>query len=367
MITQTYHRNAVYGSWRRALADAESDPEPVVYRLSPLADLQWRAAIEWAGQYEVALHGIGDPTERTLRYFACGEQDVSTGMCETSAQGIAQIASRAADEGLNVLCQVHHHPFAARRSEETWDPDATFSLSAVDYRLLEQLSSDILSDVLEFEETFRNGSVVLRISDATELEMGGQRYSLMDQGSAEVTICDAQMKRFRGVGDVFVGVTGSDGLIHGKVLRTEICSDCTKPVRRTMHPLQIEIYGTNLPEQYQEDAFVPEDWEQLLDDRVSTGWGLWRGRRGRKTSYHYGDCWEPEGGRHDKAPRKTAPTRRHPRATIGRLRGCVRDLERGDVAGCENLHDEIRELAQRLHEMTMEGSEIDDCDGGSPA
>lgn len=366
MITQRVKRKMSGSTWMSILGDAETDPDPVAYRISPLADLQWRAAIEWAGHYEVALHGVGDPAARTLLYFACGEQDVSTGMCETSSQGIAQIASRASEDGLRVLCQVHHHPFAARNAADEWDPDARFSLSSVDYHLLDQLSADLLSDVLEIEEIFRSASVTLRISDATELQMGGQRYSVMDQGSAEMTICNAELKSFRGVGDVFVGVTASDGLIHGKVLRTRICGDCAQPVRRTLHPLLIEIDGTDLAPAYQKEAFVPDDWEQVLDDAVNLQWVFGRRKRshGKKTVDYggeYADGW------YDTGSKGVGSTRKYRRSTVSRLRRCVRELEREDVAECDDLRDEIRELAARLDELTAAGSEIDDCDSGPSA
>jgi hypothetical protein len=352
-------------TWRGGVpADFEESDEPIVYRLSPRAEMQWRESLEWAnrhGSCELALHGVGDPATRTVMYFACGEQEVSSASCETSPEGIAKIALQAANDELCVLCQVHHHPFAARRADDEWDPDARFGLSGVDYDLIEQLATDLLSEVLESHNSYVRMPVTLRVSDDTELRMNGNRFSIMDEGSAEVTFSNVELQSSRSVGDVFVAVTASDGLPHGKALRTEICDWCGKAVRKTLHPLELKLDGTDLPDVYQADAFDADRWWETLDDVIERYW-IVSANNYEPQQAAAGGTWGYTKPAKTKARRRKKNNNWQSKQAVNRLRRCIRDVERGQFEDQPEIVSELHELSEELAELTLaeSGSESDD-------
>lgn len=254
------------GSARRLNATQSS--EPVVYELSPLADLQWHHTVEWAEQHgrcEVALHGVGDPATRRVHYFACGLQRACGALCETLAPGVEAIARAAGEAGLRMLCQVHHHPSYVQRRSPGGTP--RFFLSGTDIELLDALARDLASGVMRVEPTYQRGSVAVRTGERTHLQLDGRRFELAIEPETRLVLSGGKVETMRGVAEVFVAVTGSDGNLHGKVLRSEICQDCGAPVERWLHPLELHITDS-FDEQYLATAFDAGAWAEELDEKV---------------------------------------------------------------------------------------------------
>lgn len=251
-----------------ARLDAARSDEPICYQLSPLAELQWRATVDWAelhGGCEVALHGVGDPATRRVCYFACGRQRVSGALCETLPDGVAEIAQAAASADLRMLCQVHHHPASVQR--RTQQGAVRFFLSGTDLDLLAALARDLASGVLLFEPAWRRGSVTLRTGERTELRTDGRRFELALEPGTRLTIAGAELESLRAVAEVFVAVTGSDGSLHGRALRTEICQDCGGQIKRSLHPLSLRVTA-DFGEQHLAAAFDARAWTEELDEKV---------------------------------------------------------------------------------------------------
>ncbi|MEA3401168.1 MAG: hypothetical protein U9R79_08005 [Armatimonadota bacterium] len=310
------------------LPDAARSEEPVIYRLSPLADAQWRATFDWAnhnGRCEVALHAVGDPSTRTILYLACGEQDVSSAICSTRPQGVAEVARQAATDKLRVLGQAHHHPMTARMCEEQWDPHARFFLSRTDYVLLDQLSTDLSSGVAQFERVSRQGPMLMRAGQAPELTIGGRRFRLKVEAGTEITSAGMTAEGVRPVTHVFVAVTGSDGLLHGEALRTELCSLCFQTTRRSLHPLELRTQSDGLPSQYAAAAFDRSAWEALLDRRVRRA-AYWTSapRAGRQTTYS-GGCRRRSRQKRDRREPSPPALRHDLERKICRLQGLVQE------------------------------------------
>ncbi|HDP89002.1 MAG TPA: hypothetical protein ENN42_03470 [Thioalkalivibrio sp.] len=272
-VTWPYNADYAQSGWTRGTTtttrlDAVRSEEAIRYELSPLAHLQWRGAVEWAeahGAIEVALHGVGDPATRRLCYFACGRQRASAGLCETLPSGIDEIARDAAAANLRMLCQVHHHPRSVQHRSDRIPP--RFFLSGTDMNLLGALARDLASGVMLFEPTHRRGSMALRAGAHMQLRADGRRFELAVEPGTRLIISGGEREALRGIAEVFVAVTGSDGELHGKVLRSEVCSDCGNQIERSLHPLELEVTA-NFDARYLGRAFDPEAWAEELDEKV---------------------------------------------------------------------------------------------------
>ncbi|MGC9318817.1 MAG: hypothetical protein ACP5KN_12370 [Armatimonadota bacterium] len=339
----TYQSGPTY---TRPLADAERSDEPVHYDLCPLADAQWRATVEWArahGNCEVALHAVGDPDTRSIISLVCGEQDVSSGSCSTRPEGVAHVARQAAADRLRVLGQVHHHPMQARVCAAQWNPDAAFFLSVTDYRLLEQLSSDLGSAVVQFQRVARRGPLLMRAGEAPELTVNGRRFRLRVQTGAELALTGVHVEGVLPTTHVFVAVTGSDGLLHGEVLRAELCEQCLRVARRSLHPLELRPTSEAVPAGFGASSFDRAAWYEILERRVTRTWGAgyWKSHAhgGREMPYTDPDAygWRKS----DRAEPSRAAVRRDVGREIHRLQGLVEE----DVLRALR---ELRSLAQGL-------------------
>jgi len=251
-----------------ARLNATPSTVPVEYELSPLADLQWHGTVAWAEQHgrcEVALHGVGDPATRRVCYFACGLQHASGALCETLAPGVAEIARTAGEAGLRMLCQVHHHPSCVQQRSQRGAP--RFFLSGTDIELLDALARDLASGVMRLEPGHHRTAVALRAGEHTQLQVSGRRFELAIEPGSRLVLSGGEVETMRGTAEVFVAVTGSDGNLHGKVLRSEICQDCGAPVERWLHPLELRVTD-NFDDRYLAPAFDAAAWAAELDEKV---------------------------------------------------------------------------------------------------
>ncbi len=270
-VTRAYS-DGVQSGWTRGSGagrlDAVASEEPIRYELSPLAHLQWHATVEWGEQHggcEVALHGVGDPATRRVCYFACGRQLASRALCQTLPLGIDEIARDAAAANLRMLCQVHHHPSSVQQRADRVPP--RFFLSGTDINLLGALARDLASGVMLFEPVHHPEPVALRAGEHMRLRAAGRRFELAVEPGTRLVISGGELESLRGVAEVFVAVTGSDGNLHGKVLRTEVCRECGKQVERSLHPLELSVTDNFAPH-YLGRAFDAEAWAAELDEKV---------------------------------------------------------------------------------------------------
>jgi len=356
-VTRAYS-DGVQSGWTRGSSagrlDTVTSEEPIRYELSPLAHLQWRAAVDWAEEHggtEVALHGVGDPATRRVCYFACGRQLASGALCETLPSGIDAIARDAAAANLRMLCQVHHHPSSVQHRADRVPP--RFFLSSTDINLLGALARDLASGVMLFEPVHRPESVALRAGEHMQLRAAGRRFELTVEPGTRLLISGGELESLRGVAEVFVAVTGSDGELHGKVLRSEVCPDCGKQIGRSLHPLELSVTGNFAP-QYLGRAFDAEAWAAELDEKVQRYWYSSAARTPKRTT------WWRRSSRHAQ-PATRAPTRavtgRKAADDVGdRLTRCLDVLESAVDGGDDRVASALDELRALTEDVAALGA-----------